>query len=326
MNIKASSKREQFSAIFKNINEAKRWMHKVNGPHDLTVRNPKDLYFRHSGITIGNVTLGHVEYATDVVVNIDDLEQSYIINLPLLGEQHMEYKRESFVSTPSVGAIISPNQPFSMSMSENCRKKMVRFPRLVVEEKLSRLLGRRISCPIAFDTQVSLDGPMQQWWKMVQNIQDILEPENSLCDLPEVWGNLENTLITSLLYTQHHNFSNELLDRREGRPSYLTRLESRLTEFVEQPLSLADLERMSGVSRERLYRDFQTYHGETPIAFFRNMRFENVRTRLMQARPSESVSSIAMDCGFQQMGHFSKEYKTRFSELPSETLRLHRTS
>ena len=64
----------------------------------------------------------------------------------------------------------------------------------------------------------------------------------------------------------------------------------------------------------------------TPMAYYRQLRFEQVRVRLTQARASEKVSSIAMDYGFQQFGRFSKEYKERFGELPSQTLKSHRVN
>ncbi|MDY7441293.1 helix-turn-helix domain-containing protein, partial [Acinetobacter baumannii] len=59
---------------------------------------------------------------------------------------------------------------------------------------------------------------------------------------------------------------------------------------------------------------------------FRNLRFEVVHKRLQEIRPWENVSSIALDCGFQQLGRFSSEYKKKFGELPSETLFNSKTS
>lgn len=52
-----------------------------------------------------------------------------------------------------------------------------------------------------------------------------------------------------------------------------------------------------------------------------NIRFEKVYHALKNASRSSSVSEIAMDWGFNQLGYFSIEYKRRFGESPSDTLR-----
>ena len=42
---------------------------------------------------------------------------------------------------------------------------------------------------------------------------------------------------------------------------------------------------------------------------------------LRMADPSESVTRIALDAGFRQLGRFAVEYRKRFGECPSETLK-----
>ncbi|MDW0359969.1 AraC family transcriptional regulator [Halomonas venusta] len=313
--------RQQIAAEFRHPDSACRWMSQVNGPHRLEVPQPRQLSFRHQGTCLGSVSIGTIEYATRVTVDIADLTHSYSISLPLQGTQSMEYQDKAFDSDAAVGAIISPSQTLRLSMDEQCQKRLVRLSRQALEHKLSQLLHRHLSQPVIFDPRMLLSGTVKEWWQMVANLQEMLHAEGSLCDIPEVWGNFENSLITSLLYTQPHNYTSELLGRQQGRPAYLGDLEALLHESLDRSLGLVELEQAAGVSRERLYRDFHTHYGVSPIAYFRQLRFDYVRQRLERATPNESVSSIAMDCGFQQLGRFSQEYKVRFSELPSETLK-----
>lgn len=312
--------RQQIAAEFQSPESACRWMCSINGPHRLVVPQPRELSFRHRGTSLTNVSIGIIEYATPVQIDIADLAHSYSISLPLRGAQCFELQGDAFGSDTAMAAIISPSQPLHLRMDEDCQKRLVRLSRQAIEHKLAQLLRRDLTRPVIFDPRMPLSGRVQEWWRMVANLQEMLEVEGSLCDLPEVWSNFENSLITSLLYTQHHNYSNELLDRQQGRPAYLARLEALFRESLDRSLSLIDLERATGVSRERLYRDFHTHYGVSPIAHFRQLRFEHVRQRLERAAPGENVSSIAMDCGFQQLGRFSQEYKVRFGELPSRTL------
>ncbi|MFC6674281.1 AraC family transcriptional regulator [Marinobacterium aestuariivivens] len=318
--ISHSHNRKKFSVLFNTPEETIRWMHSINGPHGLKLVNPNKLKFKHHGSKLGNIASGVIEYSTAAEIDIDDLKQNFIVNIPLRGEQSIELKGKSFLSTPESGVIISPSQSMKMAMTEDCRKQMVSISRQKIESKISKLLGRNLSKPVIFKPGFMLDGSMKQWWSLIQNIQEITQNNVSLYDIPEIWSTMEETLITGLVYSQDHNYYNELLDKQVGRPAYLRHLESMMRDSINQPLRLDDLERSSGVSRDRLYKDFNTYFNMSPIAYFRQLRLDHAHQRLTKARPSESVSSIAMDCGFQQLGRFSQEYRVRFGELPSKTL------
>ncbi|HEX2431520.1 MAG TPA: helix-turn-helix domain-containing protein, partial [Aestuariivirgaceae bacterium] len=42
------------------------------------------------------------------------------------------------------------------------------------------------------------------------------------------------------------------------------------------------------------------------------------------ARPGDTATAIAYDCGFGHLGEFAQSYRLRFGESPSETLRRSR--
>ncbi|GED22333.1 AraC family transcriptional regulator [Halomonas halmophila] len=321
-----TSPRQRIATLAYQPDEACRWMCSINGPHELVVPQPRELAFRHEGIAFGNSSLGTIEYATRVNIKIDDLVHSYSISLPMDGEQHIEHAQREFVSNSRVGTIISPQQPLHLDIKDNCRKKLVRLSREAVHRRLGQLLGRQITTPVVFDPQMPLEGSLNDWWKTVTHFQELLNAEGCMCDLPEVWNSFESSLITCLLYAQPHNHSEELLGRQQARPSYLDALDAMMRDSLDHPFTLEDLEKASGISRERLYHDFHEFFDTTPIAYFRNLRFEWVKNRLEKASPRESVSSIAMDCGFLQLGRFSKDYQKRFQERPSQVLGRQRHS
>ena len=57
------------------------------------------------------------------------------------------------------------------------------------------------------------------------------------------------------------------------------------------------------------------------MRYLRTARYEKVRDALTRADPEESVAEIAERWGFTHMGRFSVDYRTRFGETPSATLR-----
>ncbi|MEY3298568.1 MAG: hypothetical protein RLZZ597_1828, partial [Cyanobacteriota bacterium] len=51
-------------------------------------------------------------------------------------------------------------------------------------------------------------------------------------------------------------------------------------------------------------------------------RLHGIRRALLHSDPKpETVAQIAHQWGFFSLGHFARDYKTLFGELPSETLR-----
>jgi transcriptional regulator GlxA family with amidase domain len=45
---------------------------------------------------------------------------------------------------------------------------------------------------------------------------------------------------------------------------------------------------------------------------------------LLRATPETTVTSVAYDCGFSNLGHFAKYYHAAFGEQPSATLKAAR--
>ena len=52
-----------------------------------------------------------------------------------------------------------------------------------------------------------------------------------------------------------------------------------------------------------------------------NIRYERAHNALKKAGQGAQVSDIAMEWGFYQLGRFSQEYKKRYGESPSVTLK-----
>jgi AraC-like DNA-binding protein len=69
-----------------------------------------------------------------------------------------------------------------------------------------------------------------------------------------------------------------------------------------------------------LYAGFKEYLGVSPMQYLRDLRMECARTELMSGEAS-NVSGVALRWGFAHLGRFSNDYKLRYGETPSQTLR-----
>ena len=95
---------------------------------------------------------------------------------------------------------------------------------------------------------------------------------------------------------------------------------------VGERLYVSDLCRATGVGERTLEVAFKQTMGLTPVAYLARLRLHRVRDALRTpTRSAKTVSSIALDWGFWHFGEFSRAYRHCFGELPSETLRRHRT-
>ncbi len=94
-----------------------------------------------------------------------------------------------------------------------------------------------------------------------------------------------------------------------------------IEEHWDQPISLAQLGKTYGVSARSIYNSFAA-NGLTPKKFIKTIRLKKARQMLLRADRSATVTAIALRCGFSNLGHFAKDYRSEFGESPSETMRI----
>ena len=85
--------------------------------------------------------------------------------------------------------------------------------------------------------------------------------------------------------------------------------------------TLKDLACTAGVSTRTLQRQFQAFLGQTPVETLRTIRLEYARLDLLRGEKGISVADIATRWGLTHLGRFSIEYRRRYGEKPSQTLR-----
>jgi AraC-like DNA-binding protein len=111
--------------------------------------------------------------------------------------------------------------------------------------------------------------------------------------------------------------------RQEGTTSEVA---DRVTSYVEDnatsDLTFSDLVEVSGVSARTLYSRFSEAYGLGPMAYLKRVRLMRCREDLLAADPdAKFVGDIAAKWGFYHLSSFARDYRRRFGELPSETLK-----
>ena len=92
-------------------------------------------------------------------------------------------------------------------------------------------------------------------------------------------------------------------------------------------IGLADVASAAGVSARALQLAFRRFRDTTPMARLRALRLELAREELARGtRDGTTVTSVAIARGFGSPGRFAADYRARFGESPSETLRRGRAA
>jgi AraC-like DNA-binding protein/tetratricopeptide (TPR) repeat protein len=85
--------------------------------------------------------------------------------------------------------------------------------------------------------------------------------------------------------------------------------------------NLKELSQIAGLSGRTLQRQFQAFLGKAPGLVLRDLRFDFARRELLQASPGTKVMDVALHCGVAHLGRFSAEYRRRYGETPTQTLK-----
>jgi transcriptional regulator GlxA family with amidase domain len=88
-----------------------------------------------------------------------------------------------------------------------------------------------------------------------------------------------------------------------------------------EQLHIEFLCRTCRVTERTLRNAFHSVCGATPYRYLRTHRMQEARDALLHADAATTVTSIATQFGFLELGRFSVEYRSTFGERPSETLK-----
>ena len=107
-----------------------------------------------------------------------------------------------------------------------------------------------------------------------------------------------------------------------SRLKVVARAEAVLQEQKDEPISIAALSEAVGVSERTLRNAFTDVYRQSPKRYLVTRRLQAVRRALRAAAtPGATVTGIATEHGFFELGRFALKYKAAFGESPSHTLR-----
>jgi len=205
-------------------------------------------------------------------------------------------------------------------MSQAYEQLTLRIPQATIDTKLAALLGSAPKTKIEFERAVDLTTPAARYfqrlvWFLVETLDDQATAARSA-----IVGELEQTIVFAFLRCSAHSFSHLIEKQSDAAPWQVRRAEEYIEANWQRPLTIEALADAIDTSVRSLFKTFAASRSYTPMEFLRSVRLKNAHEMLARPSDSTSVTAVGLNCGFVNLGHFSKHYATKFGELPSETL------
>jgi AraC-like DNA-binding protein len=158
--------------------------------------------------------------------------------------------------------------------------------------------------------------------KLHKAIGQLAHDTPDILELSAVRRALENELIHVMVKCLAEGAAVEPTAGCRRHDTIITRFEEFLEANPDRSLYLTEICAAIGVTERTLRVSCEEHLGMGPIRFLTLRRMHLVRRALLHSHPSRAtVTQIATDHGFWELGRFSVAYGMLFGESPSETLR-----
>ncbi|MFI2428624.1 AraC family transcriptional regulator [Streptomyces sp. NPDC018955] len=292
--------------------------------HELTVTGrPVQFHAVQTQVSLGEIAIHRLSYGAPVHVEPVPLGNWVLVSAPLRGALTIRSGRVERTLAVGESVAIDPYRPFSLTWETDCQLQTIRLPRHVVEEA-AEVAGVASEGTVRFGIGAPVT-PMaaRSWQAVTALLKQEATQQGAFSRFPLLTEQLTRTLAMALVNTH------PVVDADEGgRPGrVLPRALRRAVELVEREpetdLSIPVLAAAASLSPRALQEGFRRHMDMTPTEYVRRVRMARAHDMLAQADPQSgvSVTQIACQWGFTNLGRFARDYQRHYGQLPSTTLR-----
>lgn len=313
--------------IFKqqDLHETCKNVGQIFKPHSLKVL-PHEKSFSASmhHVQTGALSISRLEYSADVIIEPEQLDKFYLVQIPTQGYAEIEFGKEKFISYAQVASLISPNQSLRMRWRANSPQLILKISKEDFAHHCQQHIIQSENKTILFNPKLDFATQSGAYFLgLLRTVMDALNSEQHPLHHPLAFKQFESNLFNALIYGQANDAfckADQYLGKNIA-PYFIKRAENYMREHLHEPLNVEIIAQAAGVSARTLFTGFKNHLGITPMAHLKELRFEQAHLELLK-NEHLSVTDIALKWGFSHLGRFSQEYKRRYGELPSSTKRI----
>ncbi len=277
-------------------------------------------YIVKNHLCLKNLDLAYGSFAAPVEATFPevDLVKQHIC---YGGAGQTSFGRSLFTVNQSRTVVIPAGVEIKHKFDSAFSQIMLRIRTGALQEKLGALIGTPVVRPIEFAPAGSFEKPeMARLRRFVNYFIAELDSESPMMP-DQALAEFEQLLIVSFLAANRHNFT-PFLEREQPRqaPWQVRMVEEYIEENWNTTLDIEALTAVTGGSARSIFTAFRAARGISPMAFAKSVRLRHARDLLQRPDASTAVIGVSFQCGFHNAGHFARDYRSAFGELPSATL------
>jgi len=308
----------------RDVDEAQSVVSEVFEPHSLRPLESTPLNARMNAVQTGDVTIGYLTYGLPTRIRLPANDRWYHVNVTLRGGSRVS--RSDGATAVTAGrrgaAILLPHREQRIHWDADTEQLAIRIPRDPLEDHLATLLNRSSRRSLDLDLAVDLTTPDgQSLLRALEYTTTEWDTNGVLTRSAAARRHLEQLVLTSLLMAAGGPHRQLLDELGPGPADFVARTKEYIHEHARSLPTLSDLLRVAGVSARTLQTRFREEVGVGPIQYLREVRLRRVHEALRHPTPETNVTDVAIEWGFYHLGRFADQYRQRYGESPSATLR-----
>jgi AraC family ethanolamine operon transcriptional activator len=184
-------------------------------------------------------------------------------------------------------------------------------------EALHRL-GRELPLPATGTGHLLVDPGVTA--RLIQMIRRMTPGSGVISREPEQIGRMIIGAYLEALASADTSAAAAIRQRAAYRLAIVRSADAAMRRLIGGAYSSSRLCKHIGVSERNLELHFQEALGVSPRSWFQHLALHRARCELLRRTPHRGlVTAIALECGFEHFGRFSRCYRDLFGESPSET-------
>lgn len=228
------------------------------------------------------------------------------------------------VADPHHAAAFSFQEDLTMRWVPGLRQLMLTMDKDIIERQLESWLHQPLRQPLRFHDRIDLSRGGEGITASVRTLRRALALCGKAGPPPVLANEIEHNILTTLLLTQRHNYTDEIFAPITlPAPRVVRSVVELIDSAPEQTFTVAGLAMHAGISERSLQEAFRRQLGMSPMSYLRRRRVQLAHDELLRLDPASgvTVTDVALRHGFTHTGRFAAMYRRTFGESPSTTLR-----
>ncbi len=305
----------------RNLDEARDAVAQRYCDHRLNLVRGRKVDVSHNHVRGSHVSLNLLGYGGDVAIDPGELQDFYLLQIPLAGAARIAHRQEQVDATPDCATILNPDRPTKMEWRHDCIKLMMQIDAAFLHRVARENTDAPLPGQIRFAPTVDLTRDQGQFLKRmaITSAQAFeagtLPPASQDLQLMAT----EREIALALLHHQPNNMSHLFA---AAPPPMTPRSIRRALDFMHahfsESIRLDDIAKATGQHPRTLQIGFRRALGKSPMAYLRDLRLDTAKFHLSRRQNRPRISDVAYDCGFSHLGRFSRDFRARFGQTPSD--------